>query len=317
MAKPGGPHALEAHLADLYVALCGIPLKNPAVLASGILGTCKAIIGRVARAGAGAVTIKSISEEARDGHSNPTMLTFDAGMINAVGYSNPGLDEALEEFADLSDVPAPVFASVIGQDPEQFARVTERMAALPFAAIELPLSCPHTPGYGTLAGQGTPEATAAITKAVRAVTTKPIFVKISPNIPALGEAARAAEEAGASAITAVNSLGPGMLINIDAREPMLDFKMGGVTGPALRPIAVRCVYDIYRAVKIPIIGTGGISTGRHAIEMIMAGATAVGIGTAVYSEGMEVFSNIVREMAEWMDENGIERVEELIGAANH
>ena len=301
---------------DLSLNLCGIELRNPTVLASGILGTTRAILRRVAHAGAGAVTIKSISQEPREGHKNPTIITFEAGMMNAVGYSNPGLEEAVEEFADLSEIPAPVFASVIGRTPEQFARVAERMAELPFAAVELPLSCPHTPGYGTLAGQGTPEATEAITAAVRKVTDKPIFVKVSPNIPSLGDVCKAAEAAGADAITAVNSLGPGMVINIEARAPVLDFKMGGVTGPALRPIATRCVYDIYQAVKIPIIGTGGVSTGRHAIEMMMAGAGAVGVGTAVYYEGMEVFDGITREMRAWMEQNGVAKVEELIGAAH-
>ena len=301
---------------DLSIHLCGIPLSNPTVLASGILGTTRALLRRVARAGAGAVTIKSISEQPRDGHANPTILTFEAGLINAVGYSNPGLAEALEEFADLADVGAPVFASVIGTEPDDFARVAEKMSALPFAALELPLSCPHTPGYGLLAGQGTPEATAAITSAVRSVTGKPIFVKLSPNIPALGETAAAAEQAGADAITAVNSMGPGMLINIEAREPVLDFKFGGVTGPALRPVAVRCVYDIYKAVRIPIIGTGGVSCGRDAVEMMMAGATAVGLGSAVYTRGVEVFGQICREMGEWMSANGVTSAKELIGAAH-
>jgi len=301
---------------DLSIDLCGVVLKNPTVLASGILGACKATLARAAAAGAGAVTMKSVSEEPREGHKNPTVITFEAGMMNAVGYSNPGIEEAVKEFADLSDVSSPVIASVIGQSAEQFARVAERMAELAFAAIELPLSCPHTPGYGTLAGQGTPEATEAITAAVRGVTEKPIFVKVSPNIPALAEVCRAAEAAGADAITAVNSLGPGMIINIEARAPVLDFKMGGVTGAALRPVATRCVYDIYEAVKIPVIGTGGVSTGRHAIELMMAGARAVGVGTAVYMEGPEVFGKIAREMREWMEANGVEKVEELIGAAH-
>ena len=303
-------------VADLAVDLCGIKLRNPTVLASGVLGACKATLARVADAGAAAVTIKSVSEEPREGHKNPTVITFEAGMMNAVGYSNPGVEEALKEFADLSDVPSPVIASVIGQSPDQFARVAERMAELPFAAIELPLSCPHTPGYGTLAGQGTPEATEAITAAVRPITRKPIFVKVSPNIPALADVCRAAEAAGADAITAVNSLGPGMIINIEARAPVLSFKMGGITGPALRPVATRCVYDIYEAVKIPIIGTGGVNSGRHAIELMMAGARAVGVGTAVYGEGPEVFGKIAREMNKWMEANGVKRVEELIGAAH-
>jgi len=301
---------------DLTTSLCGIALKNPTVLASGVLGTCKSILRRVARAGAGAVTIKSISELPRGGHPNPTILTFEAGLINAVGYSNAGLEEALQEFAELDDVGAPVIASVIGTNAEEFCRVAGRMTALPFAAIELPLSCPHTPGYGTLAGQSTPEATFEITSAVRKVTKKPLFIKVSPNVPAIAEVARAAEEAGADAITAVNSMGPGMLINIEARRPMLGFKMGGVTGPALRPIAVRCVYDIYQAVKIPIIGTGGVATGRDAIEMMMAGATAVGVGSAVYDHEIEVFGRIAREMKEWMAANGIRDVKELIGSAH-
>ncbi len=301
---------------DLTTSLCGIALKNPTVLASGVLGTCKSILRRVARAGAGAVTIKSISELPRGGHPNPTILTFEAGLINAVGYSNAGLEEALQEFAQLDDVGAPVIASVIGTNAEEFCRVAARMAALPFAAIELPLSCPHTPGYGTLAGQSTPEATFEITSAVRKVMKKPLFIKVSPNVLAIAEVARAAESAGADAITAVNSMGPGMLINIEARRPMLGFKMGGVTGPALRPIAVRCVYDIYAAVKIPIIGTGGVATGRDAIEMMMAGATAVGVGSAVYDHEIEVFGRIAREMDEWMSANGIRDVKELIGAAH-
>ena len=300
----------------LAVSLCGIPLANPTVLASGILGTRAAILRRVAAAGAGAVTIKSITAEERQGHRNPTILTFEAGMINAVGYSNPGVAEALREFADLSKVGAPVIGSVVGQDAAEFAMLAEQMAVLPFAALELPLSCPHTPGYGTLAGHSTPKATAEITRAVRKVTRKPVFVKLSPNVPGIGELAKAAEAAGADAITAVNSMGPGMLINAEARTPVLEFKFGGVTGAALRPVALRCVYDIYEAVKIPIVGTGGISTGRHAVEMLMAGATAVGIGSAVYGRGIGVFGDVAREMGEWMAQNGVKSVKEIVGAAH-
>ena len=301
---------------DISVSLAGVRAVNPTVLASGILGTRLALLGRVAQAGAGVVTIKSVTVEERGGHNNPSILTFDAGMINAVGYSNPGVEEAVREYACLDDVPSPVFASVVGQDADEFAMLTERMAALPFAAIELPLSCPHTPGYGTLAGHSTPRATEEITRAARAKTAKPIFVKLSPNVPGIGDLARAAEAAGADGITAVNSMGPGMLINIEAREPVLDFKFGGVTGAALRPVALRCVYDIADAVSIPIIGTGGVSTGRHAIAMIMAGATAVGIGSAVYERGPDVFGKVAAEMVEWMKENGVASLEEIRGAAH-
>lgn len=302
--------------ACLDVTLAGVRLRNPLVLASGILGTRRAILRRVALGGAGAVTIKSLTLEERGGHKNPAILTFEGGMINAVGYSNPGVAAAMTEYAGLDDVPAPVIGSVVGRDAAEFAELAERVEALPFAALELPLSCPHTPGYGTLAGHATPEATESIARAVRAKTRKPIFVKLSPNAPGIGDLARAAEAGGADGITAVNSLGPGMLINIEARVPVLDFKFGGVTGAALRPVALRCVYDIYQAVKLPIIGTGGVASGCDAIAMVMAGATAVGIGSAVYQGGVEVFGRVAAEMAEWMDANRVKTLGDIRGAAH-
>lgn len=301
---------------DLSIQLCNLTLRNPTVLASGILGTTKALLKRVAGNGAGAVTIKSVSREPREGHKNPTVITFEGGMLNAVGYSNPGVDAAAREFSCLQEINAPVIASVIGTQKEDFARVVEGLSGAKFSAIEIPLSCPHTPGFGLLAGQGTPEATFAITSEVRKVTQLPIFVKLSPNIPEICTIAKAAEDAGANAITAVNSMGPGMVVNIEAKKPVLDFKVGGVTGDALRPIAVRCVFDLYKAVKIPIIGVGGISTGRHAIEMMMAGASAVGIGTGVYYRGIEVFKKVCEEMAQWMEENGFDKVNKIIGAVH-
>ena len=166
---------------DLSVNLCSIPLANPTILASGILGTTKAFLKRVTENGAGAVTIKSISTEPREGHKNPTVITFEAGMLNAVGYSNPGVGAAAREFSNLQDINAPVIASVIGMQKGDFVRVVEGLSGSQFSAIEIPLSCPHTPGFGLLAGQGTPEATFAITAEVRKVTRLPIFVKLSPN----------------------------------------------------------------------------------------------------------------------------------------
>ncbi len=301
---------------NLTVDLCGIKLSNPTILPSGFLGTSKSLLKRVSGNGAGAVTIKSVSLEPREGHNNPTVVAFEAGMLNAVGYSNPGADEVAREFSNLDEIDIPVIASVIGTDVEDFARVVEKLAETKFAAIELPLSCPHTPGYGLLAGQGTPESTRDIVTAVRKATKLPIFVKLSPNIPEIGVLAKAAEDAGANAITAVNTLGPGMIINIEARKPVLSFKIGGVSGDALRPIATRCVYDIYESVKIPIIGVGGVSTGRHAIEMIMAGATAIGIGSGIYHRGMDVFKKVCREVESWMSDNGFNNINEIIGIAH-
>jgi dihydroorotate dehydrogenase (NAD+) catalytic subunit len=311
----------ESRDVNITANLCGINLSNPTILASGVLGMSRDLLVRVAKAGAGAATIKSVSLEPREGHPNPTVIAYEAGMLNAVGYANAGVEEALKEFHDVSTMPIPIIASAIGQDADEFAAVAERLMAFGFAAIELPLSCPHTPGFGLLAGHGTPEATEKISRAVRSVTDRPIFVKISPNVPALGEVVLAALEGGANGISAVNTMGPGMIINVEARRPVLDFKVGGVSGPALRPIAVRCVYDVVAAIReagreAPVIGIGGVSTGRHALEMIMAGATAVGIGTGVYQRGIDVFRKVAQELTHECRRLGIQSLGDVRGAAH-
>src|SRR3989339_43389 len=191
----------------LKTSFCGIPLRNPLILASGILGVSKTYFHTLAENGIGAVTIKSISIEPRGGHKNPILLAFEGGLMNAVGYSNPGWKIAKEEFSNLSDISIPVLASIVGQNPEEFSFLAETFLHQGFAGVELALSCPHTPGFGTLAGQSTPEATFKITQAVRKKTNIPVFVKLSPNVPGIGELAKAAEDAGADAISACNTLG--------------------------------------------------------------------------------------------------------------
>ncbi|MEF8787521.1 MAG: dihydroorotate dehydrogenase [Planctomycetota bacterium] len=311
----------DAPNTDLSVDLCGLELRNPTVMASGILGTSLDLLHRAADCGAGAATIKSISEEERKGHNNPTVIATGSAMLNAVGYSNPGVEAAVEEFGAVDEVDIPVLGSVIGQEAADFARVAERLMECGFDGLEVPLSCPHTPGYGTLAGHGTPEATEEITRAVREVTNRPLFVKISPNVQALGEVALAAVEGGADGITAVNTLGPGMVIDVDSGEPVLDFDAGGLSGPALRPVAVRCVHDVYAALRregrdAAIIGTGGVSTGEHALQMIMAGATAVGMGTAVYQRGTGAFGRVAEELSEECRRLDIGSLDEVRGCAH-
>jgi len=301
---------------NIKIDLCGIKLSNPTILASGIVGVSKASVRYAAANGAGAVTIKSITTDRRKGHPAPIILTYEGGMLNSVGYSNPGIDNIADEFSDLKDVGAPVIGSITGKDVEEFALLAEKMNKMDFAAIEIVLSCPHTPGYGTMAGQSTPEITEEITKAVRAKTSKPLFVKLSPNVMAISEIAKAAERGGADAITAINTSGPGMVIDIKSKKPILGGKIGGLSGDALRPVAVRCVYDIYKAVKIPIIGTGGVLTGEHAVEMMMAGASAVGIGTAVYNRGIDVFKKVTEEIKVFMEQNNYTSVGELRGLAH-
>jgi len=303
-------------LPSLETELCNVSLKNPLILASGVLGLSKNNLLRAQRGGAGAVTIKSVSLEERSGHETPNIAFFEAGMLNAFGYCNPGIEEALKEFSDLSCFEVPVIASCTASNASDFAKLVEALDKLDFAAIELPLSCPHTPGYGLLAGQGTPEATKEIVEACRKKTKKPLLVKINASLPRIGEIALAAEKAGANAITCSNTLGPGMVIDINSTKPVLAFKVGGVSGPAIRPIVVRSVYDLYKRIKIPIIGLGGVLRGEHVIELLMAGASCVGIGTAIALRGHNVFEKCCDEMLAWMKKHGYKSIGELIGLAH-
>jgi len=303
-------------MTDISTDLCGFKLANPTVLASGIVGVSKASISYAAQHGAAAVTIKTLSIETRKGHPAPIMVTYPGGMLNSVGYSNPGIDGATAEYGDLSGVAVPVIGSITGKDEEEYKILAEKAAELDFSILEVVLSCPHTPGYGTLAGQSTPEITEKITSIVKERIKIPVFIKLSPNVMGLVELAKAAEAGGADGITAVNTAGPGMFIDIMSRKPILGGIIGGLSGDGLRPIAVRCVYDIFAAVKIPIIGTGGVANGAQAIEMIMAGATAVGIGTAVYNRGIDVFQKVADELRTFMEQEGISSLAEIRGAVH-
>lgn len=304
---------------DLSVEIFGCTLKNPTILASGILGTTRDLLKTASEHGAGAVTTKSISEEPREGHPNPTVLAFGPGLINAVGYSNPGINKAALEFTDLYKVGCPVIGSLIGTCVEEFSRVASRMDDLEFAALEVPLSCPHTPGYGKLGNQDNPEEVFQIVSAICSSSSKPLFVKLPPAASSsnLIELAMAAKDAGAYGITAVNTIGPGMLIDIDSGRPYLGFRIGGISGPALKPLAIASVYQLFEAIDMPIIGTGGISSGRDAVEMIMAGATAVGIGTAILLRGLSAFQDIADEMAQILMARGVKSVSEIRGLAHN
>jgi len=303
---------------DLTVELAGLKLINPTILASGIMGSDKASLRKVAEGGAGAVTIKSITSEPRTGHSNPTVVQVEGGFLNAVGYSNMGLENAKVEFAGVSSVGVPVIASVVSESADGFADLAEEFSGLEFSAIEIVLSCPHTPGLGLLAGHGTPEATYEITKAVRKVTKLPLIVKLSPNTMCLGEIAKSAVNGGASIINMGNTLGPGMVIDAGSGKPVLDYKVGGMSGPAIKPIAVRCVFDVWDATRgrTPIIGTGGVCTGIDAVEMMFAGASAVGVGTGIYYRGIDVFKKITDEIEEFLERRGVRKLRELVGAAH-
>ena len=297
----------------LDVNLCGVKLRNPTILASGILGVTKESIDRIGKSGAGAVTLKSLCHEERKGNPNPTMFGYDNVFLNAVGLPGQGIDNAVKDFGRLDNLSVPVIGSIYGYKIGQFGQVAKKIASLKPALIEVDISCPHM-DYGKpyYADAG---LTAKVTKEVKKNAKMPVSIKLSPNVYDIKEIAHAAEEAGADAITAINTA-TGMAIDIDAKKPILANKIGGISGPALKPIAVRCVYEIFEEVKIPIIGTGGVTYGKDAIEMIMAGATAVGIGTAVYYRGIDVFRKVCNEMEEWMKKNKVKSLDEIRGAAH-
>ncbi len=239
-----------------------------------------------------------------------------------MGYPNPGIEAGLMEFSGWKRTDSALIISIVGKDAKEFGQLAERVAdaqkkkKLGAIAIEAALSCPHTPGYGTMAGQSSPGAVRDITKTIKDSCDLPLIIKLSPSSPGLGEAARAGEKAGADAINMGNALGPGMKIDINRRFPVLGFGFGGMSGPAIKPIAVRCVYDVYSVVDIPIIGTGGVTRGEDAIEMMMAGASWVGVGSAVYYRGQKVFGLINLEIESWLEQSGYKKLEDLVGAAH-
>jgi dihydroorotate dehydrogenase (NAD+) catalytic subunit len=308
-------------LTVLSTSLCGVDLPNPLILASGILGTEAELMARVARNGAGAVTAKSCSLEPRAGHPNPTVLAWEHGLINAVGLANPGVDAEVEELARtralLKPLGAALIASIFADTVESYARVAKCVVAAAPDFLEINISCPNvhdefgTPFAADAAAAA--EVTAAVKEAVAG--RLPVLVKLSPNVQDIAAIARAVEAAGADGITAINTL-PGMVIDVHARRPVLANRTGGLSGPAIRPLAVRCVYDIFRTVDLPIVGTGGVSSGRDAVEMIMAGATAVGVGSAVYDEGPGAFRRILGQMQDLLVELGVGSVAEMRGAAH-
>ncbi len=300
-------------------SIAGIRLKNPTVLASGILGMSPEILSRVADSGAGAVTMKSFTYEPRDGHKSPKVIVWDSGIANCYGLTNQGIGHLKEELPLLSEIKAPVFASIAGESVDDFREMAEKLSSYDnnkiIRLIELNLSCPNTTKHGSVFGLDKDVAFEVVSKVKDAVDV-PVAAKLTPQAVNIAEIAKACEDAGADAITAINTLGPGMLIDIDFAKPVLSFKKGGLSGPAIKPVAVRCVYDIFENVEIPIIGTGGITTGKDAVEMLMAGASAVGIGSAVYYRGINVFEKVSAELGQWMDENGYSSIKSLVGVAH-
>lgn len=292
----------------------GKTLKSPLVLASGILGNSKEILERVHENGCGLVTMKSIGPLPRDGHKNPTVIDLGHGMINAVGLPTPGYEHMEEEWEALETRNFPLIASIYGGSVQEFKTVARFVSAKAPDFIEINISCPNSEQHGMIFGVD-PQSAFDVVAGVKQVIRQPLIAKLTPQALDIGAIARACQDAGADAICAINTAGPGMVIDIESRMPVLAFKKGGLSGPMIKPIAVRCVYDIYKAVSIPIIGLGGVTTGEDAVEMIMAGASLVGIGSGVRYRGLEVFGLVNQELEAWLSAHHT-TLAEIQGAAH-
>ena len=301
-------------MAQLTVRLAGLELRNPFVLASGIWGESGTSLAGAWKAGAGAVVTKSIGSAPRAGYPNPTIETYERwGMLNAMGLPNPGIAEYPQEVAAALSAGATVIGSVFGGGPEEFATLAGQMAATGVAALELNLSCPHAEGYGTEVG-GTPEAVTEIVRAVTRVVRIPVIAKITPNTADPAALAVAAERAGARAVSAINTV-RGLAIDVRLRRPVLAHGLGGLSGPAIKPVGLAVVWQIAARVSIPVIGIGGVMTAEDALEYLMAGATAVQLGTAVAFEGVDVFPRLTRDLARLLDELGLASATAAVGLA--
>jgi dihydroorotate dehydrogenase (NAD+) catalytic subunit len=270
------------------VTVGGVRLHNHLLLAAGILGTTGASLARMLGAGAGGVVTKSIGPVPKDGHAGPCLVVLDDGILNAMGLPNPS-QEFVAEIAPLKG--RPVIASIFGGSPEEFATVAGWFTGIA-AGIELNLSCPHAEGYGSALGTDPALVESCVTAVSR--LGMPTWVKLTPNVTDIAAIGKAAERGGASALVAINTV-KAMRISTGLKRPVLGNRFGGLSGKAVFPIAVRCVYELYEACDIPIIGCGGVSTAGDVIEMMMAGASAVEIGSAVQGD-IRVFESVAQAL---------------------
>jgi dihydroorotate dehydrogenase (NAD+) catalytic subunit len=301
---------------NLSQTILGIAFRNPTVLASGIWGITASSWREVAKHGAGAVTTKSLWLHEHRGHPNPTIIASEHWTLNAVGVPDAGPEKAREEIgAFQKEKPVPLIANIIAETVENYGKTAEDILRIGgIDALEVNISCPNIEDeFGRPFACSAPDA-AAVTKGVKSVSGKvPVFIKLSPNVDNIAAIAIACAKAGADGFTVINTVGPGMAIDLRSRRPILANRVGGLSGPGIKPIAVKCVADVYAATKLPIIGTGGVYTGEDALELMIAGASLIGIGTAVGDRGADVFQKVCEEMQLWCTNEGIKNISEIVG----
>jgi dihydroorotate dehydrogenase (NAD+) catalytic subunit len=279
-------------------------------LASGVLGVTASSMVRMIESGADAVVTKSIGPVPRKGHPGPVLTASHGGLLNAVGLTNPGIDAFSDEMEVLRNKKIPVVLSIFGNTIDEISEVARKGGAMKPQAIELNLSCPHAE-ISQIAHD--PEMTRKYVEAVKDTVDCPVFTKLTPNAADIVAVGKAAEEAGADAVVAINTV-KGMKIDIYQMLPVLGNKVGGLSGPPIFPVAVRCVYDLSQVLKIPIIGVGGVATWQDAVEMHLAGASAIQVGTALI-EDFDVFSKIKKGVKKYLKEMNFSKTTDIVGAA--
>ncbi len=297
---------------NMKVNLAGVTLKNPVMTASGTFGSGAEYAEFVDLNQLGAVVTKGVASVPWEGNPTPRVAETYGGMLNAVGLQNPGIDLFVErDVPFLAKYDTRIVVNVCGRTKEDYCEVVSRLSGQPVDLLEINISCPNVKEGGIAFGQN-PKSVEEITKEVKKCASQPIIMKLSPNVTDISEMARAAEAGGADAVSLINTL-TGMKIDIHKRAFALANKTGGLSGPAIHPIAVRMVYEAAHAVKIPVVGMGGIASAEDAIEMILAGATAISVGTANFYNPT-VTMEIVSGIREYMEQYGVEDIQELVGA---
>jgi dihydroorotate dehydrogenase (NAD+) catalytic subunit len=297
----------------LNVEIAGISLRSPAILASGFLGISQSVFERIIDEGAGAVVSKSISRDPMEGYRNPTVVVLEnKSYINAVGLSNPGHEAFYEEIRSNEKVP--LMVSLVGSDPSDFEVMTRKLDKSKIIGFEINLSCPHVQKLGMEVGDD-PQMVKSIVKTTKSNTTKPVFVKVGVGSANIIDVSEAAINAGADGITAINTI-RAMKISIDNFTPILSNKVGGLSGTSIKPIAIRCVYELSKKFKVPIIGCGGIFNWEDAVEFMVAGAKSFQLGTAIGFADLSIFNSINSGILKYLEKKGYRSVNELIGRAH-
>ncbi len=298
---------------DMSVEIAGLKLRNPVMTASGTFGYGEEFSQYVDLEKIGAFVTKGLSLKPRAGNPTPRIVETPGGMLNAIGLQNVGIDAFIQKKVPfLRSVNTPAIANFFGYTPDEYAELASRLDAIPeVAALEVNISCPNVKQGGIVFGTD-PNCAASVVAACRAATKKTLIVKLSPNVTDIVEMAQACEAAGADALSVINTL-TGMAIDLERRRPVLANATGGLSGPAIKPIALRMVWQVARAVKVPVIGIGGIMSATDALEFILAGATAVQVGTASFVNPAAA-QEIAEGMEQWLAARGIADIKSLIGA---